>query len=113
VCEDRFSLIVRRVSDGDARCAPFLNYTSEKCIAKAPRCVLEIPPVLRGCSGNVFMRVNQFQFARARHFRNKLSIGLRFRSSKRVVEMNHEQNDSECMAKIFEEPEQRDRICAA
>jgi hypothetical protein len=75
----------------------------EKCVAKTPARVLEIPSMLNGRRRYVFAAENKFNPARAREVRHEARILLGFSAPQAVIEVNHEQNDSEIRLKRFEQ----------
>jgi hypothetical protein len=113
VGKNRLGLIVCRVRDHDARGPAFSDEALEECVSEAPCGVLEIPFV-RGCRRrDIFESDDAFQAASLRQLGDELSVGVRFRAAKIVIEMNDEHSDSEPVAQDFQQPQERHRIRAA
>jgi hypothetical protein len=113
VCEHRLSLIVCGMCDGNARCAAFVNKPLEKCIPQAPAGILEIPSVLVGNCRDILALDNEFNFARTGELRDETCVLFGFIAPQAVIEMNHEQRDSQIRPEHFEQSHKRQRISAS
>ena len=111
--EHGFGLVVGRMGHGDARRAALGGEALEKSVAKAPRRILEIPAVACGSGRDILSCDDEFKLARMRQLRDESRLRVRLRAPERMIEMHHEQSDTQRLAKAFQQAQKSDRIRAA
>ena len=111
--QNGFCLIVGGMSNGNALRFSVGENPIEKCVPQTSRRLFQIPTVLRRCRPHIFARAHKFQPACPRQFFNEAGVAIRFVAAQHVIEMDHDERDSEFVAKRFEQTQQRYRIGAA
>jgi len=113
MCENCFGLVLRGVSHSDAGRFSAGTQTLEKGVAKAPRCVFEIPTVERGTCGYVLAGGYKLQIELAGQVFDKLRIRCGIFATQHVIEMDGEKRDAKVLANILKDAQQSDGIRAA
>ena len=99
VSENSLRLVVCGV--GNRNACRFLTGQDalEKSVAQMPRGLFNVACVQRRCCSHVFACAHKFQPACPRQFLDEVSIMIRVCASEHMVEMNHEQRNSEFVSK--------------
>jgi hypothetical protein len=108
MCENCFGLVLRGVSYGDAGRFSAGTNTLEKGVAKASRCVFEIPTWERGTSGYVLAGGYEFQIELAGQIFDELGIRCGVFATQLVIKMDDEKRDAKVLTNILEDAQQSD-----
>ena len=112
LCEHRLCLIVRGVCECHTGRSVFLNDPIEKLQTKPSSCVLKVPTVSLAFGANVLFHRYKFKVMVSSNF-HKCFVLVGLRSTQRVVEVRHNQRDSELALQCIEQTQQRNRIRSA
>ena len=113
MCENCFGLVLRGVSYGDASRLSSGADALEEGVAKASRCVFEIPTLERSTCGDVLAGGYEFQIKLAGQVFDELRIRCGVFATQLVIEMDDEKRDAQVLANILEDAQQSDGIRAA
>jgi len=108
-----FRLIVCGVRDSDARGAAFFDDALKKGISQAPSCVLKIPAAFLSRLRHILPGKYKFEAALSGQTCYEFCVDFRFRTAKLMVEVDDEESDAQIVAKVLEDPKQRDGVCSA
>jgi hypothetical protein len=108
MCENCFGLILRGVSYGDAGRFSSGADTLEEGVAKASRCVFEIPSLKRRARGYILAGGYEFQVKLAGQVFDELRIRCGVYATQHVIEMDDEKRDAKVLANVLQDAQQSD-----